>query len=1025
MLFAGGVCAEPAHAEPPPPPVHSAGMPLLQNFKPETYSGYPQNWAVVQDHRGVIYVANGEDGVLEFDGTLWRHIAVPNQGMVRSLAVDAQGRVYVGCVGEFGYLAPDALGRLRYVSLLDRLAPADREFADVWNILPGDEGVYFATADRLFRLASGKIRVWNARTQFHLAFYVDHQLYIEEIGRGLEKLEADQLTLVEGGERFANDKIYAMVPWSGTEGDQSVLIASRRAGWLIFDGHGYRPWATRDPDALKAALVYGARWLANGNLAVATLQGGVVLLDREGNVVDHIGTPQGLIGDTVYDLFQDRNGALWLALDNGIARVEAGSALTYFNRSNGLDGSVMAIHRHDGSLYVGTAKGLFRLDATESAQFSRVEGIHGQVWDMLDLDQSMFVAGAAGVLELDGKGALRQRSNEFTFAMLRPAPDAARILMARRGHLVSVRLDRGQFVDERMVPGVKDEVHALLAEGDGTVWAGFVDVGVARVPPLDSSPRSVKAQRLESPAARKGGPGFVSLGRIDGSPRFGTVSNILRFDPRTRALVPDERFAALFDSDSRQVQEFDQDAVGSVWMFTVDPVRSRKAVEVAVADARGHYHWDLRPLQALSGKTVLTMVCEADGVTWIGTSDGLYRYDARVQSVPARPAPTLLRQVSTSGGHVLWGGSGPTSSPELQWKDNSVRFDYAQPGMELGGTQRFQVMLEGLDSTWSRWSGESYRDYTNLHEGVYRFRVRSGDAYGNLGREATFLFRVLPPWYRTWWAYLLWTALLALAVAGTMRWRLRTLHERNRELARLVSERTEALEQANSALVDQTITDALTGLRNRRYVVDHLEKDIALVQRNHRQLALGYADHADANINLLFLMMDLDHFKGVNDRYGHAAGDRVLAQLRDILVAATRETDTPVRWGGEEFLVVARFASMQFGPVVAERIRSMVAQHPFDLGNDTTIHLTCSIGFASYPVFAAALHKFGWEDVVNLADQCLYRAKHAGRNRWVGVMPTNKAATLVVPETLPVDLDVLVADGYLDLRLHASRTVAS
>src|SRR6185312_7465876 len=327
---------------------------------------------------------------------------------------------------------------------------------------------------------------------------------------------------------------------------------------------------------------------------------------------------------------------------------------------------------------------------------------------------------------------------------------------------------------------------------------------------------------------------------------------------------------------------------------------------------------------------------------------------------------------------------GRVAPAELDWRENSLRFDYAQPDFEMGAAERYQVMLEGMDNTWSAWTNETYRDYTNLPEGTYRFRVRARDAYGGLGSEANFSFRVLPPWYRSWWAYLTWCALLLLVAKGAMRWRLRTLRRRNQALTKLVEERTEALECANSALVDQTITDALTGLRNRRYVIDHVDKDIATVQRNYRNLALGYADHADANINLLFLMMDLDHFKEVNDRYGHAAGDRVLAQLRDILVAATRETDTPVRWGGEEFLIVARFANNAFGPVVADRIRTMVADHPFDLGNGLTIHRTCSVGFASYPVFAASKHNFGWEDVVNLADQCLYRAKRDGRNRWVG-----------------------------------------
>jgi diguanylate cyclase (GGDEF)-like protein len=162
-------------------------------------------------------------------------------------------------------------------------------------------------------------------------------------------------------------------------------------------------------------------------------------------------------------------------------------------------------------------------------------------------------------------------------------------------------------------------------------------------------------------------------------------------------------------------------------------------------------------------------------------------------------------------------------------------------------------------------------------------------------------------------------------------------------------------------------------------------------------------------------MIDIDHFKEVNDRYGHAAGDRVLAQFRGILDAAIRESDTPVRWGGEEFLVIARFANSDFAMVVAERIREMVEQHVFDLGDGQTIRRTCSIGFAIYPVFNWAPQRFNWEDAVCIADQCLYMAKRTGRNRWIGARCTEKVASSEADAILQVNLDVLVSDGYLHL----------
>jgi hypothetical protein len=143
LLAALWMGTAPAHAASVVESEHAAeaGVPLLHNFSPLDYGAAPQNWAVTQDQRGVIYVGNSDDGVLEFDGTRWRRIPVPNQSTVRSLGVDARGRVYVGCVGEFGYLDADAQGRMHYVSLLDRIAPGYRNFADVWRVFVTSDGV--------------------------------------------------------------------------------------------------------------------------------------------------------------------------------------------------------------------------------------------------------------------------------------------------------------------------------------------------------------------------------------------------------------------------------------------------------------------------------------------------------------------------------------------------------------------------------------------------------------------------------------------------------------------------------------------------------------------------------------------------------------------------------------------------------------------------------------------------------------------------------------------------------------------
>jgi diguanylate cyclase (GGDEF)-like protein len=196
------------------------------------------------------------------------------------------------------------------------------------------------------------------------------------------------------------------------------------------------------------------------------------------------------------------------------------------------------------------------------------------------------------------------------------------------------------------------------------------------------------------------------------------------------------------------------------------------------------------------------------------------------------------------------------------------------------------------------------------------------------------------------------------------------------------------LERAYKALEDVSLTDQLTGLRNRRFFLQHVESDVALSLR-------GYDDPAAAALaadrDLVFYMVDLDHFKEVNDRHGHAAGDSVLVQMKDRLREVFRESDYLVRWGGEEFLVLARATDRSEAHVVAERIRQAVSARAFLLPDGTRLARTCSIGFACYPFLPAQPRLMSWSQVVELADVGLYISKHSGRDAWTALYATDAA----------------------------------
>ncbi len=779
------------------------GLPFLRNFSPRDYGADTQNWAFAQDPRGVIYVGNNH-GVLEFDGLRWRLIQTANKTIVRSLAVDAAGRVYVGALGEIGYLEPDTAGRTRYVSLLEHIPQDARDFADVWQTFVTPEGIYFSSYQRLFRLRGTEVQVWNPGTTFHLSFRVRERLFVRERDRGLMELVNGQLVLVPGGERFAQERIYAMLPWPGASpsdnAPEAILIGSRTQGLFILDGASIRSFPTEADSALERDMLYGAARMANGGVALGTIRGGMYFLDPRGRLIGRLGRAGGLQDETAYAVFPDRQGGYWLGLGRGVARVEAGSPVTRFDERAGLPGEVISVHRHQGRLYVGTGQGLFRLAAGPEPRFEPLAGIENQTWDLLSVGEALLAANADGVYLVQGDMAGPVRKGP-TFALHASKVAPGRVFVGLLDGLASLRNEGGRWVDEGRIPGVSEEVRRLLEMPDGRLWVGTRTAGVFRLSfPRDGTAGPTAPVRVERFGTANGLPDMHQnrVYPIGGQALFATHQGVFRFDEGRGRFEPDPRFAALFPEGPRKIFSLGEDPQGRMWMGST---RDLKEAGTAVPNPDGTYRWDTQPLRSFSGASVEDIHADDDGVLWFGGDEGLFRYDPRVAKDYGQRFTALVRQVShPGGGEVLFGGAGQPIAPALAYADNALRFEYAAPSFDGLEATRFQVFLEGNDPDWSPWTAEGYREYTNLREGAYNFRVRARNIYGVVSEEGVYAFRVRPPWYRTVWAYLAY--LLAAAGLGWLlvRWRVRRVVAEKRALEATVAARTGELHAKNAQL---------------------------------------------------------------------------------------------------------------------------------------------------------------------------------------------------------------------------------
>lgn len=240
------------------------------------------------------------------------------------------------------------------------------------------------------------------------------------------------------------------------------------------------------------------------------------------------------------------------------------------------------------------------------------------------------------------------------------------------------------------------------------------------------------------------------------------------------------------------------------------------------------------------------------------------------------------------------------------------------------------------------------------------------------------------------WQQRLWaTAALALGLGGVL---LVQMMARTRR-------RNRALEDSNAVLSDQSVHDPLTGAFNRRHCV-------ALMGQQEAMLATKVRER-NYSASCGLLLLDVDHFKHINDTWGHSAGDVVLVEIARRLQELVRQHDVVVRWGGEEFVLVLPGTAPEGMLVLAERALRVVAQEPV-LADGNAIPVTVSAGCVSYPLFQGQ----AWQDALKVADAAMYMAKQAGRNRALCLMSVAEGAPR---EQLMSDLSAAAAAGHVSL----------
>ncbi|MFC4701005.1 two-component regulator propeller domain-containing protein [Glaciecola siphonariae] len=355
----------------------------------------------------------------------------------------------------------------------------------------------------------------------------------------------------------------------------------------------------------------------------------------------------------------------------------------------------------------------------------------------------------------------------------------------------------------------------------------------------------------------------------------------------------------------------------------------------------------------------------------------------------------------------------------VDYSDYLIGFEFAALHYVAPEKNLYRYRLQGFEDEWVDVKDVPRATYTNLPAGEYRFEVISANSDGVWNMEPAYVdLRVTPAPWASMYAYAVYTLLaitVILLVYRSYKNKLEAETRYRQSLEKEVSKRTLELSELNNKLLEASITDQLTGLFNRRYLTDIIEKKSSKIYRQFTKALERKQADSELGPRLLFLMFDLDGFKPINDNYGHDAGDKMIQQVANLLKNVCRINDIVIRWGGDEFLVIGEVSSRQEILDLAENIRASIEQEGFDIGLSQRMHLSSSIGFAAYPFSHHSPDSLSWEQAHMLADIALYRSKDAGRNAWTGILPQPESVPFTVMNTLVSNIESAIENGHVQV----------
>ncbi len=794
------------------------GVPFIQNYSHEDYNGANQNFAIIQDDRGLLYFAN-QSTILEFDGRSWRHIKMPDKAVVYSFAKD-KGVIYVGAKGDLGYLKPNKRGVMEYKSLKNKLPKEYADFKMIRDIaVAGNGKLLFGSGLAIYEYDGNNFKVHKTKdadtgkkNRFVSIFNCEGRIFIQEKGHGiLEYTKQGKYEFMTGTKPLSEKWITGVF---STDPYNLKFISWDRGSYFNYKNGKLEE---KQIDTLLRKI-YKTKKIDDNTYAMGLFDGGLVITDQNMNIQQHVNTETGLQKDNVLALYVDNSKNIWVGLNNGISVVYANSPFSVYDDTYNLSSTTLTSIYYNGKLYVGNSTGVFSMDwdgrsPVKKENFEQVKGISSfQVWKLDSIDNTLFGSGASGIFTINKNTAnfIKEGKSIKSFIQLKYRPSI--ILGTGSDGLMKISKRNGRWGNYTSVKGFKKDLKYINQYDRNIFWGADRAKGLFKLELSENldSVVSVKEYNIEDGLPDK----FENqLFEYDGKLLLCTKKGIFNYDEKNDIFIPNEYFTKLLGKDI-YISDFVQDSTGNIWFKEKVSVKKDKHYwGLGLIKKENNTDEVIRAPYLCLRNNIHCIYPMSDKNIFIGTEKGFVIYDGKYIKYKNPDHKALLRQIELiKNDSVIFDGNfidsagiaisvqNPDNIPVFPFEYRNIRFVFSSDFYEKPQLTKYKYILEGNDKEWSDWKPDALRDYSNLSPGKYTFRVKAKNLYEQESSEVIYQFEIKSPYYLTIWAYIVYFILFILFIWGIIVFSTKRIQKQKENLERIVEERTKQIKAQNKEL---------------------------------------------------------------------------------------------------------------------------------------------------------------------------------------------------------------------------------